>query len=134
MKRNLFTLLLLLSVFALKASANTTVKIDSGKIYTAVQTPPAFPGGPDAFTAYITKNIRYPKIAEQNKTKGRVIVSFVVEKDGTLSNFKVVRGISKELNEEALRVLSTSPAWKPGMQNNEAVRVQYTVPVIFSLK
>lgn len=83
---------------------------------------------------FLQENIKYPKSAQERKIEGRVIVQFVVEKDGTPTEFKVVRSIDPALDEEALRVLKAMPKWKPGMQKGQPVRVKYTIPVSFKLK
>jgi TonB family protein len=95
---------------------------------------PTFPGGLKAFGEFLGKNIKYPETAKKNKIQGRVYLTFVVEKDGSLSRFKVVRGIGSGCDEEAVRVLAISPKWNPGMQNGKVVRVQYTVPIFFQLE
>jgi len=87
----------------------------------------------DAFARYLSKNIRYPAVARENNTQGRVIVSFVCEKDGSLTDVKVARGIGDGCDEEAVRVIKASPHWKPGIQNGRPVRVAYSVPINFTL-
>ncbi|WP_374164968.1 energy transducer TonB [Arcticibacter sp. MXS-1] len=94
---------------------------------------PEFPGGVEAFGNYLRKNLRYPASAVDNNVAGRVFVSFIVERDGTLTDIKVVKGIGFGCDEEAVRVLKKSPAWSPGIQNKQRVRVQYTLPIMFSL-
>ncbi len=101
--------------------------------FAAVEKLPTFPGGDEAFGNYLAKSIRYPKIARDKSIQGRVIVSFIVEKDGKLSNIKVLRDIGGGCGPEASRVLSESPAWNPGTQNGKPVRVAYTMPVNFTL-
>lgn len=101
--------------------------------FAAVEKLPAFPGGEAAFGNYLSKNIRYPPVAKENNVQGRVIVSFVVEKDGSLTDIKVVRDIGSGCGAEAVRVLSKSPHWTPGIQNGKPVRVAYTMPVNFTL-
>ncbi|MGI4728097.1 MAG: energy transducer TonB [Janthinobacterium lividum] len=101
--------------------------------FAAVEKLPAFPGGEAAFGNYLSKNIRYPPVAKENNTQGRVIVSFVVERDGSLTDIKVLRDIGGGCGPEAVRVLSKSPHWTPGIQNGKAVRVAYTMPVNFTL-
>ena len=103
------------------------------KVYVPLEVPPEFMGGLKAYGVFLAKNIRYPIDALRAGTQGRVIVSFVVERDGTLSNLKVERGLGDSLDKEALRVMSLSPKWIPGMQNGKAVRVAYTVPIAFTL-
>jgi len=106
---------------------------DPNKIFTSVENQPDFPGGIEKFYAYLGKSINFPAIAKENGTQGRVIVQFVVEKDGSLTDIKVLRGIGDGCDEEAVRVLKKSPHWKPGIQNGRAVRCMYTVPIAFTL-
>jgi len=114
-------------------SNNKVTEEDPNKIFTSVEQVPAFPGGLDAFGRYLLKNIRYPAIARENNTQGRVIVSFVCERDGSLTDVKVARGIGDGCDEEAVRVIKASPRWKPGIQNGRPVRVAYSVPISFTL-
>ena len=107
---------------------------DPNKAYDAVDEMPQFPGGPSALFEFLSKNIQYPKEAEDANLQGRVIVSFVVEKDGSVSNAKVVRPIDPLLDAEALRVVNSMPKWIPGKQNGEAFRVKYTIPVTFRIE
>ncbi|WP_183566827.1 energy transducer TonB [Mucilaginibacter sp. SP1R1] len=109
------------------------VEADPNQIFTSVEQVPEFPGGLDKFGAYLGRAIRYPAVARENGTQGRVIVTFVVEKDGSLTDIKVTRGIGSGCDEEAVRVLKASPKWKPGIQNGRPVRVQYSVPISFTL-
>ncbi|UOE50715.1 TonB family protein [Mucilaginibacter sp. SMC90] len=109
------------------------VEADPNQIFTSVEQVPEFAGGLEKFGAYLSKNIRYPAVARENNTQGRVICTFVVEKDGSLTDIKVVRGIGSGCDEEAVRVLKNSPKWKPGIQNGRPVRVQYSVPISFTL-
>ena len=95
---------------------------------------PDFPGGQAALMQYLAKNIKYPTIAQENGTQGRVIVQFVVNKDGSIVDAKVVRSVDPYLDKEALRVINTMPKWKPGMQRGKPVRVKFTVPVMFRLQ
>lgn len=94
---------------------------------------PEFPGGMAAFAKYIGRNLRYPSMARENEISGRVFVSFVIERNGSLSNIKILRGIGGGCDEEALRVLKNSPSWAAGMQNGQKVRVAYTMPIFFQL-
>ncbi|MDY3848166.1 MAG: energy transducer TonB, partial [Prevotella sp.] len=106
---------------------------DNTKVYDVVDKMPSFPGGNAALFEYLSNNIQYPKVAEENRMEGRVIVTFVVEKDGSISNAKLARSVSEELDAEAIRVVSSMPKWQPGSQNGEPVSVMFTVPVIFRL-
>ena len=94
---------------------------------------PEFPGGEKAFARYLSRNLKYPYMAVESNITGRVWVSFIIEKNGSLSDVKVVRGIGGGCDEEAVRVLKKAPAWAPGMQNGRAVRVAYTMPIHFQL-
>ncbi len=106
---------------------------ETNKVFVSVETSPAFPGGMDAFGKYLVKNIKYPSIDRENNVSGKVFVQFVVERDGSLTDIKTLRGPSETLKEEAIRVLQKSPKWSPGIQNGRPVRVQYTVPINFTL-
>lgn len=103
------------------------------KIFDVVEHMPEFPGGMEEMMKYLSTNIRYPEAAHKAGKQGRVIVNFVVEADGTISNANVLRSVSEELDAEALRVVENMPKWKPGMQNGKAVRVKYTIPISFRL-
>ena len=109
-------------------------KAATGKIYEVVEQMPRFPGGDAALMQFLSKNIKYPKEAENAKQEGRVIANFVVEEDGSVSNVKVVHGVAPLLDAEALRVLGLMPRWEPGQQNGKPVRVKYTVPITFRLQ
>src|SRR5690606_32579163 len=100
---------------------------DENKIYTAVEVRPDFPGGMTQFYKYVEKNYRVPEGEELN---GRIMVQFVVEKDGSLTDIKVVRDLGYGTGKEAERMLKKSPKWKPGIQNGRPVRVYYTLPII----
>ena len=95
---------------------------------------PQFPGGDAALFKYLSANVKYPAVAEENGVQGRVLVEFIVERDGSISEVKVAKGVDPSLDREAVRVVSTMPRWKPGMLNGEAVRVKYTTPVTFRLQ
>jgi protein TonB len=109
-------------------------KVEEAEIFDVVENMPEFPGGASALMQYLAKNIKYPTIAQENGTQGRVIVQFVVNKDGSIVDAKVARSVDPYLDKEALRVVSSMPKWKPGMQRNKPVRVKYTVPVTFRLQ
>jgi len=105
----------------------------NNQVFNAVEQVPSFPGGQQAFSKYLAKNIKYPADAKNNKVEGRSVITFIVEKDGSLSDLKVLRALGSGTDEEAIRVLKASPKWKPGTQNGRKVRVQYSLPVNFSL-
>ena len=104
------------------------------KVFDVVEEMPSFPGGQGALMQYLASNIKYPVVAQENGIQGRVIVSFVVERDGSISDVKVARSVDPSLDREAQRVVKSMPKWKPGKQNGSAVRVKYTVPVVFRLQ
>ena len=95
---------------------------------------PSFPGGPSALMSYLSSNVKYPVVAQENGVQGRVVVSFVVERDGSITDVKVVRSVDPSLDREATRVVKSMPNWNPGKQNGSAVRVKYNVPVSFKLQ
>jgi TonB family protein len=103
------------------------------KVYDVVEQMPEFPGGPAVLYETLVKSIQYPEEARIKGAQGRAIVTFVVEKDGSISNARVVKSVDPSLDAEALRVINTMPKWNPGKQNGEPVRVKYTAPVRFSL-
>lgn len=114
-------------------SAVTEGSGDDNKIFNAVEINPSFPGGEAAFGKFLQNHIRYPAIAKENNITGRVFIQFVVERDGSLTDMKILRDPGSGLGDEALRVLKSSPKWTAGIQNGKPVRVQFTVPVNFSL-
>ncbi|HHW60134.1 MAG: energy transducer TonB [Bacteroidales bacterium] len=103
------------------------------EIFTFVEEYPEFPGGEKALYEYIKNNIRYPEVARTSGITGTVYVQFVVEKDGSISDVKVLRGIGGGCDEEAVRVVKSMPKWKPGKQRGQPVRVYYTLPIDFKL-
>lgn len=104
-------------------------------VFVIVETMPEFPGGQQALFKYLSENVKYPAIAQENGIQGRVICQFVVNKDGAIVDVEVVRsGGDPSLDKEALRVIKSMPKWKPGKQRGKAVRVKYTVPVNFRLQ
>ena len=99
-----------------------------------VEQMPSFPGGPQALLNYLSEHINYPEGYEETCVQGRVVITFVVEKDGSLSDVAVVKSLEKAFDEEALRAVKSMPNWIPGMQDGEPIRVKYAVPVTFRLK
>ena len=102
--------------------------------FNVVEDMPAFPGGMDAMIQFLSSNIQYPADAKKQKVDGRVLVKFVVEKDGSITEVKVIKPAFPSLDAEAIRVVKAMPKWKPGYQNGQAVRVQFAMPINFSLK
>ncbi|MDB5005599.1 MAG: TonB family protein [Mucilaginibacter sp.] len=113
-------------------SLDTVPKNDS-RVFSQVEHSPEFPGGITMFSHYLSTNIHYPAADKKSKTEGKVLVKFIVEKDGSLSNIVAVRSPSESMKAEAVRVLAASPKWVPGVQNGHAVRVAYTVPIQFTI-
>ena len=109
-------------------------KEEETKVFDVVEQMPSFPGGQSALLQYLSSNIKYPVVAEENGVQGRVIVTFVVEKDGSITDVRVVKSVDPSLDKEAQRVVKSMPKWIPGKQNGSAVRVKYTVPVTFRLQ
>ena len=107
---------------------------DRPGVYVIVEQMPEFPGGDKGYYQYIADNIKYPAKAREKGIKGLVYVNFIVEPDGSVSNIKVLRGIGGGCDEEAVRLVESMPKFKPGMQDGEAVRVSYTVPIFFRLE
>ena len=103
------------------------------EIFVVVEQQPEFPGGMSALMKFLGDNIKYPVIAQENGIQGRVITTFVVERDGSITDINVVRGQDPSLDKEAVRVIKTMPRWKPGQQRGKPVRVRFTLPVQFRL-
>ena len=109
-------------------------EVKEEKIFDVVEQMPDFPGGMSALMQYLSKNIKYPVVAEENGIQGRVIVTFVVEKNGSITDVQVVKSVDPSLDKEAVRVVKSMPNWIPGKQNGQSVNVKYTVPVMFKLQ
>ncbi len=107
---------------------------EENKVFDVVEQMPSFPGGNQALMEYLSKNVKYPVVAQENGVQGRVVVSFVVERDGSITDVKVVKSVDPSLDREASRLVSGMPKWIPGKQNGSAVRVKYNVPVTFRLQ
>jgi periplasmic protein TonB len=135
-----------LSVFDSEADKETLVDVapivaakeekeeEETQIFYIVEEMPLFPGGEAALRDFIAKSINYPVIAQENGVQGKVYVSFIVDKDGGISDAKIARSVDPSLDKEALRVVNTLPKWKPGKQRGRPVRVSYTVPISFRLQ
>lgn len=122
-------------VIVLKPQQVINAPTDGGEeVYEVVEKMPEFPdGGMSGLMKFLSANIHYPEAAHKAGTQGRVTVQFVVGKDGSINNVKVIRGVDPALDTEAIRVISSMPKWKPGTQKGEPVNVRYTVPVMFRL-
>ena len=111
----------------------TEIPFRDEEVFVGVESQPYYPGGEDAMYRFLNTNIRYPSAASRANIQGRVTLQFIVEKDGTVSSPKVLKGIGFGADEEAVRVVSSMPQWTPGMQNGRSVRVYYTIPIMFTL-
>lgn len=114
--------------------AAPTDGVAKDEVFMVAEQMPEFPGGMKEMLKFLQENVKYPENAMKNNVQGRVIVQFVVEKDGTPTEFKVLRSVDPDLDAEALRVMKAMPKWKPGMQKGQVVRVKFTVPVSFKLQ
>ncbi len=108
--------------------------VEETKVFDVVEQMPSFKGGDAALMEWLNKNIKYPVVAEENGIQGRVVATFVVERDGSITDVKIVKSVDPSLDKEAVRVLKSMPKWIPGRQNGQPVRVKYTVPVTFRLQ
>lgn len=130
------SLLLCMPLLTVNAQSNGQVKQqkelgfqqDNSKIFDVEEEMPSYPGGMGAMMAFIANNVKFP---DDCCAQGRVIVSFVVEKDGSLSNVKILRSVEQLLDQEAIRIVKSMPKWKPARQNGKVVRCKYAVPVVF---
>jgi len=109
------------------------IEEDDEEFFMVVENMPEFPGGDLGLMKFIQKNVRYPAIAKEYNITGKVYVSFIVDKQGNVTNVKIVRGVDKNLDAEALRVVSSLPKYKPGKQRGKPVRVMFTIPINFTL-
>ena len=130
-------LIMIFSICAIALQAQTTdstqTESDGISVFNLVEKQPEFPGGEQALLDYIGSNVHYPKKARKKNIQGTVYISFIVEKDGKVSTVRVLRGIGGGCDEEAVRVVSSMPAWKPGYQRGKPVRVQFNLPIRFIL-
>ena len=117
----------------LRAVGDDSTTSDNEKVYQVVGQQPNFPGGKEELFKYLAYNMIYPADAAKNKVEGRVLVAFVVEHDGSISNVNVVNSVYPSLDKEAIRVVSEMPKWIPGKANGKTVRVKYTIPITFRL-
>lgn len=116
---------------AAKAQQSDTTA--NSRVFTTVQVDPSFPGGIVKFFSYLKTNLKYPDEAHKNDVQGKVLVTFVVERNGSLTDIRVVKSLSAETDAEALRLMKDCPKWNPGTQNGNPVRVQYTLPIPFPI-
>ena len=130
-------LMLMLALLGFGAAAQSEVTpaatADEDEVFVIVEQNPEFPGGMEGLYRYLATNINYPDEAKAKNIEGRVLVSFVIERDGSVSNVRAVRSPDEMLGREAERVVKAMPKWKPGKQQGKAVRVQYNLPINFKL-
>ena len=131
-----FIIMALMALFGLTtvSAQKTVVAKKNQQVFDVVEKMPEYPGGQAALFEYLQKNVKYPADAEKKKIEGRVLVTFVVNTDGSITDIEVVRKTFPSLDAEAVRVISGMPKWKPGEQKGKKVRVKYTVPLSFRLK
>lgn len=137
MKKTILLIAMLLSGAMLMAQ-NTEVVVNptdnDEEVFLVVEDEPEFPGGMEALYKYLASNIKYPAAAKEQKIQGHVIVNFVIEKDGSVSNIKLLRDIGGGCGEEAIRVVQAMPKWKPARLRGKRVRAQFNLPINFNLK
>lgn len=126
-------LMLLLTCVSFTVNAQNADNSDE-KLYEMVDQMPVYPGGMEALMKYMSSNLVYPKDAEKKKLEGKSLIGFIVEKDGSITDVKVVQSSISEFDAEAMRVVKGMPKWKPGKNGNTPVRVQFNIPVWFRLK
>jgi protein TonB len=131
-----FIIMALMALFGLTtvSAQKTVVAKKNQQVFDVVEKMPEYPGGQAALFEYLSKNVKYPADAEKKKIEGRVLVTFVVNTDGSITDIEVVRKAFPSLDAEAVRVISGMPKWIPGEQKGQKVRVKYTVPLNFRLK
>ena len=134
MKKLIMMSLMAMLGFTTVRAQKTVVAQKEQKVFDIVEQMPEYPGGMEALFKYLSENVKYPEDAKKQKIEGRVLASFVVETDGSITNVEVVKPAFPSLDAEAVRVLSSMPNWIPGKQNGEVVRVKYTVPLVFNMK
>ena len=132
-------LLTVMSVLAILLMVNTNAmaqnkKKANDKVLEKAEVMPEYPGGDQAMMDFVAKNVQYPQEARDKEISGRVLVSFIVEKDGSIADVKVVKGIGGGCDEEAVRVVKAMPKWKPGKDKGKPVRVSYMMPFTFKLQ
>lgn len=131
MNKYIFSLICFFFMMALPMNAQSE---SSTKVYDVVDEMPSFPGGQNCLMTFIAQNMVYPVKAQENGVQGRVIISFVVETDGSIIDVKVARSVDPYLDREAMRVVKAMPKWTPGKKDGKPVRVKYTVPMVFRCK
>lgn len=122
------------SMTAIREYENRQSQQSDNKVYEKVEQMPSFPGGEAALMRYLSSNVHYPVVAEENGVQGRVFLTFVIERDGSITDVKVVKSVDPALDKEAVRVIKNMPQWRAGTQDGKPVRVKITMPIIFRLE
>ena len=129
---------LIVLVFMMSFALNLNAQVDkpdndADVVYTIVDKEASYPGGIEALNTFLARNIIYPTLAKQKNIQGKVIISFIIEKNGSISNIKIVKDIGEGCGEEGVRIVKLMPKWKPAQQKGEPVRQQFVLPVLFKL-
>lgn len=132
MKKSMFLICGIFCMFLVSSNIDTYAQQDE-EVFAIVEVHPQYPGGDEARIKFIQENLKYPVSAKEAGIQGNVYVTFIVEKDGSLSNVKILRGIGSGCDEEVIRVVKLMPAWLPGTQSGKPVRVQFNLPIKFKL-
>lgn len=134
MMKYFFLPLMLLFPFMIKAQTVTVTKhANTALNFKAIDVEPQFPGGAKAFNKYLSKNVGYPSTANSEEMNGSVTLAMAIEKDGTITDVKIVKGLSDVMDKETIRLMNASPKWKPGMQGGQPIKVRYTFTINYAL-
>lgn len=128
-----FATLVLLFAFSLNVNAQEKKSDNSDVVFTVVENEAEFPGGVEAMNRFMAENIKYPTLAKQKNIEGKVIISFIVEKNGTLSDIRTIKDIGEGCGDEGVRIVKLMPKWKPAKQKGQPVRQQFLLPISFVL-
>ena len=134
MKKVLLMSLMAMFCLTTVSAQKTVVSQKNEEVFDIVEQMPEYPGGMQALFEFLSKNIKYPEDAQKQKVEGRVLVKFVIETDGSISNIEVMKNAFPSLDAEAMRVAQAMPKWTPGKQGGQVVRVKFVLPINFSLK
>ncbi|MCK9321056.1 MAG: energy transducer TonB [Bacteroidales bacterium] len=130
---SLFALLVMVFAFSLNVNAQEKKTENSDVVFTVVENEAEFPGGVEAMNRFMAENIKYPTLAKQKNIEGKVIISFIVEKNGTLSDIRTIKDIGEGCGDEGVRIVKLMPKWKPAKQKGQPVRQQFLLPISFVL-
>jgi TonB family protein len=133
MAKYFYTLFIVLFVFTAQAQTVNVVKTGPAPAVKAIDVEPEFPGGTKAFYKYISNSITFPADVDPAQVQGIVTLSMAIEKDGRLTDIKILKGLTETMDTETMRIMNACPRWKPGMQHNEPIRVRYTFNINYSL-